>query len=162
LRDNYGAGLIHIPFYSLKGFGHTGGIDGFSSIFSHFSEGDVSYAMISNGTNFNNNDISIAVLSAVYGKPFSIPEFKTFEVDAADLDQYLGDYASSDIPLKITITKGESTLIAQATGQPSFPLEPVEKDVFKFDVAGVVMVFYPTKNTMVLKQGGGQFNYTKE
>lgn len=162
LQDNYGAGLFPIPFYELKGFGHSGGIDGFSSVFSHFSEGEVSYALISNGSNFKNNDISIAVLSAVYGRPFSIPEFKVLKMDSSVLEQYLGVYASSEIPLKITITKGKKSLMAQATGQPSFPLEPVEKNVFKFDVAGVVMEFDPSKNTMVLKQGGGQFNYKKE
>lgn len=161
-KDNFGAGLVRIPFYDLQGFGHTGGIDGFSSVFSHFSEGEVSYALVSNGTHFNNNDISIAVLSAVYNKPFSIPEFKVFEVDPTVLDQYVGVYISSEIPLKITISKGEKSLMAQATGQPSFPLEATEKDVFKFDVAGVVMVFDPSKNTMVLKQGGGQFHYKKE
>ncbi len=162
IQDNCGAGLFPIPFYNLRGFGHTGGIDGFSSVLSHFSEGEVSYALISNGTSFNNNDISIAVLSAVYGKPFTIPEFKTFEVDVSDLDQYLGVYTSSDLPMKITITKDENRLIAQATGQSAFPLEPAERDVFKFDIAGVVLVFNPSKSTMLLKQGGAQFNFIKE
>lgn len=162
MHDSFGAGLFQVPFYNLQGFGHTGGIDGFSSVFSHFSDGKVSYALVSNGTNFNNNDISIAVLSAVYGKPFTIPEFKTFEVGASDLDQYTGVYASSEIPLKITISKNENSLIAQATGQPAFPLEAIEKHVFKFDIAGVVMAFDPSNNKMLLKQGGAQFNFVKE
>jgi CubicO group peptidase (beta-lactamase class C family) len=162
MQDNLGAGLLQVPFYNLKGFGHSGGIDGFSSVFSYFPEGEVSYALVSNGTSVNNNDISIAVLSAVYGKPFSIPEFKTFEIDAGDLDQYLGVYSSSEIPLKITITKGENSLVAQATGQPSFPLEATDENTFKYDIAGVVMVFNPKENSLLLKQGGSQFNFKKE
>jgi CubicO group peptidase (beta-lactamase class C family) len=77
INGQYGMGLFKIPFYDKSGFGHTGGIDGFTSVFTHFADGDISYAMISNGTNFNNNNISIAVLSAVYEKPFEIPDFKT-------------------------------------------------------------------------------------
>src|SRR5690606_30985778 len=100
-----------------------GGIDGFTSIFSFFPDGNVSYAMTSNGTNFNNNDISLAVLSAIYNIPYDIPDFKIYEVKSEDLDQYLGVYSSSQITLKITITKKNKTLIAQATGQASFPLE---------------------------------------
>lgn len=115
-----------------------------------------------NGKNFNNNHISIAVLSAVYGQPYDIPEFKTLRVSSEDLDKYSGVYSSSQIPLKITITKDNETLIAQATGQSAFPLEATGKDKFKFDQAGVVVEFNPTDRTMILKQGGGQFTFTKE
>lgn len=162
LKEHYGMGLFQFPFGTLQGFGHTGGIDGFSSIFIHFADGNVSYALISNGTNFNNNDISIAVLSAVYNQPYDIPELNTIELSSEDLDKYLGMYYSSVISLKINITKENNQLVAQATGQPSFPLEPTAKDKFKFETAGVVMEFTPTEGTMVLKQGGGEFPFKKE
>lgn len=162
IKDHYGLGLFVIPFYEVTGYGHTGGIDGFSSVFSHFSTGNISYAMISNGSNFNNNNISIAVLSAVYNKPYDIPVFSAYQIDPNDLDHYLGVYASPQLPLKITITKANNALIAQGSGQSPFPLEATEKDKFKFDQAGVVMEFNPAEKTMVLKQGGGQFNFTKE
>ena len=162
LKGQFGMGLFQIPFYSKVGYGHTGGIDGFSSVFSHFSDDNISFAQISNGTNFNNNDISIAVLSAVFNKPYEIPEFSTYELTTEDLDQYLGVYSSTQIPLKITITKEGKTLFAQATGQPSFPLEATKKDKFKFDQAGIIMEFNPGAKTMILKQGGGVFEFTKE
>jgi D-alanyl-D-alanine carboxypeptidase len=162
LKDNFGAGLFQIPFYELRGFGHTGGIDGFTSLFCYFPDGNVSYALTSNGTNYNNNNISIAVLSAAYGKPFTLPEFTSFRINADDLDQYLGVYTSSQIPLKITISKDKNSLIAQATGQQAFPLEATEKDVFKFDIAGVIMEFNPSENAMLLKQSGAEFSFIKE
>jgi D-alanyl-D-alanine carboxypeptidase len=84
IKENFGIGLFQIPFYNKVGYGHTGGIDGFSSIISHFSDGDISYALVSNGTNYNNNDISISVLSAVYNKPYDIPTFSTNEVKSED------------------------------------------------------------------------------
>jgi len=157
---------VQFTFDNKIASGHTGGIDGFSSTFSYFSDEKISYALISNGTNFNNNNISIVVLSAIFGKPFAIPEFITLDLSAEDLDKYLGVYASLQIPLKITITKDNKTLIAQATGQSAFPLEATEKDKFKFDQAGVVMefnpTFNPTENTLILKQSGGQFKFLKE
>lgn len=162
VKDRFGMGLFQIPFYDKIGYGHTGGIDGFSSVFSHFSDGNISYALTSNGTNFNNNDISIAVLSAVFDKPYSIPEFKTFEVSSEDLDKYLGVYSSVQLPLKITISKENSTLIAQATGQSAFPLEPTELNKFKFDMAGIVLEFNPDENSMILYQGGAKFEFVKE
>lgn len=159
--DRYGNGLFQIPFYDKISYGHTGGIDGFSSIFTNF-DNNVSYALVSNGTNFNNNDISIAVLSAVYNKPYDIPDFKSYNLTSDDLDKYLGIYSSTQFPLKITITKDDATLIAQATGQPSFPLKATNKDIFKFDQAGLVLEFNPTDKTMILKQGGGQYTLNKE
>lgn len=162
IKDGYGIGLFQIPFYKSLSYGHTGGIDGFSSVYSHFTDDKISYALISNGTNFNNNDISIAVLSAVYNKPYEIPVLTTYILASEDLDKYLGVYASKQIPLKITITKDGNTLIAQGTGQPAFPLEATEKDKFKFDKAGAKFEFTPTEKTMVLFQGGGQIKFTKE
>lgn len=162
LKDNYGMGLFKIPFYNKTGFGHTGGIDAFSSVFSYFPEDKISFALTSNGTNYNNNNISIAVLSSIYNKPYEIPGFKNYEVTTEDLDKYLGIYSSNDIPLKITITKNDKTLIAQATGQPPFGLEATDKDKFKFDQAGVIMEFSPADKKMILKQGGATYNYTKE
>lgn len=162
IKDGYGIGLFQIPFYKSVSYGHTGGIDGFSSIYSYFSDDKISYALISNGTNINNNDISIAVLSAIYDKPYEIPVFTTFNLTSEDLDKYLGVYSSKQIALKITITKDGNTLIAQGTGQPAFPIEATEKDKFKFDQAGAKFEFNPTAKTMILFQGGGQINFTKE
>jgi len=162
IKDGYGIGLFQIPFYKSIGYGHTGGIDGFSSVYSYFSDKKISYALTSNGTNYNNNNISIAVLSAVYGHPYEIPTFTAFEVTSEELSKYLGVYASKQIPLKITITKKENVLIAQGTGQPTLPLEATEKDKFKFDQAGAEFEFHPKDNTMILFQGGGQILFTKE
>lgn len=162
LKDGYGIGLFQIPFYKSVGYGHTGSIDGFSSVYSHFSDDKISYALISNGTNMNNNDISIAVLSAVYDKAYEIPAFSTFNLTSEDLDKYLGVYSSKQIALKITITKDGNTLIAKGTGQPAFPIEATGKDKFKFDQAGAKFEFNPTSKTMILFQGGGQILFTKE
>jgi CubicO group peptidase (beta-lactamase class C family) len=162
VKGQYGMGLFIIPFYDKAGFGHTGGIDGFSSVFSYFSDGDVSYAMTCNGSNFNTNNISITVLSAISNRPYEIPEFSSIVVSSEELDNYLGVYSSPQIPIRITITRKNNTLIGQGSGQASFPLEPAGKDKFKFDQADLVMEFNPANNTMILTQGGGRFEFKRD
>ncbi len=162
MQDFYGMGLIQMPFYDKTGFGHTGGIDGFRSVFAYFPTDEISFAYASNGMNFNGNDISIAILSAVYNKAFDIPQFTTYELTSEDLDKYLGIYSSKQLPLQITITKVNNKLFGQGTGQPSFPLEAIEKDKFEFKQAGLIMEFNPAEKTMILKQSGRVFNFEKE
>ena len=162
IKEGYGIGLFQYPFYNSAGYGHNGGIDGFSSVYSHYADEKISYALVSNGSNFNDNNISIAVLSAVYNKPYEIPAFIHFSVTSEELDKYLGVYSSNQIALKITITKEGNTLIAQGTGQTAFPLEATGKDKFKFDQAGAEFEFNPNEKTMVLFQGGAQIKFTKE
>lgn len=160
--DGFGMGLFQIPFYDKMAYGHTGGIDAFNSIFAYFPNDNISYALTSNGINYNINDISIAVLSAVFDKPYDIPEFSVYKIAPVDLDKYVGIYSSTAVPMKISITKSNNTLIAQATGQSEFPLTPKDKDTFTFDQAGIEMKFNPAEKTMLLKQVGFQFEFTKE
>ncbi len=162
LEDGYGMGIFPVPFYDKKGFGHTGGIDGFTSFLYIFPEEKISIALTSNGSRFNNNDIAIAALSDCFDKPFTLPSFYAVELTSADLDKYLGSYANPEIPIKISITKDSLSLIAQATGQPSFTLELIGKDSFEFSLAGVEIQFIPQKNLLILKQGGGEFSFKRE
>ena len=162
LEDGYGMGIFPVPFYDKKGFGHTGGVDGFSSFLYIFPEEKISIALTSNGSRFNNNDIAIAALSDCFDKPFTLPSFYAVELTSADLDKYLGSYANPEIPIKISITKDSLSLIAQATGQPSFTLETIGKDSFEFSPAGVEIQFIPQKNLLILKQGGGEFSFKRE
>ena len=42
IKDGYGIGLFQIPFYKSLGYGYTGGIDGFSSVYSYFTDNKIS------------------------------------------------------------------------------------------------------------------------
>lgn len=53
-------------------------------------------------------------------------------------------YSSKEIPLKISITKNDTTLLAQATGQSAFPLDATDKNIFKFEQAGIILEFNST------------------
>ena len=164
ITDGFGMGMFQIPFDTKKAYGHNGGIDGFASNLAYFPEDSLAIAYCTNGQAYPMNDILIGVLSICFDRAYSIPTFQSrfISINPDEFTKYAGIYSSTQIPLKITITKNNETLIAQATGQPSFPLDAVEKDTFKFDPAGVILEFNPEKNEMTLKQGGGVFLFKKD
>ncbi|MCR9250848.1 MAG: beta-lactamase family protein [bacterium] len=163
LKDNYGMGLFEFPFNSKKAFGHTGGIDGFSSMVGHFRKDNMTITYIGNGVITSVNDILIAALSIYFGKKYDLPDFENeYKPNVEDIQSYPGIYATASMPLKITITVNGNTVTAQATGQPAFMLQAVEKHNFKFDAAGLKMEFLPDENAFILKQGGGEFKFVKD
>jgi len=162
INEGLGLGIMQFPFKDKMGYGHGGGIDGFTSFLGYLKEDKIAVALTSNGTLYDNNQILIPAVSAVLGVPFDVPSFEEVDVDSNILDRYVGEYSSTQLPLKITITKEGSSISAQATGQSAFPLTATATNVFKFDPAGVVLEFDESKNQMTLKQGGGVFMFTKE
>ncbi len=162
MTDGYGMAMFEFPFYDKKAYGHNGSIDGFGSVLVYFPKDSLAVAYCSNGTGYSINNILIGVLSIYFDMPYQIPSFKSITLKPEDLDKYTGIYSSTQIALKITITKNNATLIAQATGQSSFALETTDKDVFKYGADGIEMDFTPEKNQFTLKQGGANYLYTKD
>lgn len=165
IKDGMGMGMFQVPFNTKRGYGHNGYIDGSASNLFYFPEDGLAVAYCSNGVVYALNDIIIGALSIYFNVPYKLPEFKAEEappLTEQDLEKYLGVYASAQMPLKITITKDQAQLMAQATGQSAFPLKPSGKDKFKFDAAGIVIEFRPEKGELSLKQGGGNFAFTRE
>ncbi|GAB3638149.1 serine hydrolase domain-containing protein [Hymenobacter arcticus] len=164
IRDGYGRALFQVPFGAKKGYGHTGGIDGFRSVAYYFPGDELAVALCSNGGTYAPNDLIIGALSIYFGVPYKVPTFAatTYVPAPADLDRYAGTYANPQLPIKITMTREGSTLRSQATGQAAFPLEPVRAGVFKFEQAGIQVDFAADKPTFTLKQSGGTYVFTKE
>ena len=164
IRDGYGRGLMVMPFGSKRSYGHGGAIDEFVSLMSYFPDDKLAVTLCTNGRKSNINDAMLGVLSIYFGQPYRIPNFAApaFTPAAADFDRYVGSYASAGFPLKIAVTREGAVLKAQATGQPAFALEPVSKDVFKFDQAGIRMEFDAAAPVFKLKQGGKEFEFKKE
>jgi len=161
VKDNYGMAMFAIPFYDKKGYGHSGGIDGFTSLLIYFPQEKLAIAYTSNGVHYSTNDVILGALSIYFNRPFTIPEFKTITLSTADLDKYVGEYSSTQINLKIAITKQNTTLYGQATGQRTFPLEAKGSDKFTYTTVGVTIQFDPAKNSFSLTQGGHTYLFTK-
>ncbi len=162
VKEGYGRGLFAVPFYNRTGYGHDGSIDGFRSVLYHFADGDISIAVTANGVAMNTNDISIVLLSAAYQLPFSMPDFHVPALTASDLELYTGTYRSAQLPMKITVTSNGKSITAQATAQAPFPLVPMGNDRFSFTPAGIFIEFQPGEHTMILKQGVGVYNFSRE
>lgn len=151
LEDNYGKGLVTMPFDGKKFHGHTGGIESFRAVVGYNEEEKFGLSLIVNGDNFNRNDIMIGVLSLYYEKPYTFPNLKDFAVSKEVLSKYIGTYSSPTFPMKIMVTEENGSLFAQATGQSSFPLSAKSETEFVFLAAGIKIVF--AENQLTLKQG---------
>jgi CubicO group peptidase (beta-lactamase class C family) len=158
IKEGYGKALVQFPFGERRFYGHGGKIEEFNSMLGYYPTEKLSFSLISNGNNFEQNDIIIGILSIYYKMPFPFPKF--MKMDKAELAKFLGTYASKDLPLKITVSEKNGELSAQATGQGAFPLTFKEETTFVFAPAGIEMVF--GENSFVLNQSGMKFNFTKE
>ncbi|MPS65571.1 MAG: D-alanyl-D-alanine carboxypeptidase [Chryseobacterium sp.] len=160
--DNYGYGLVKVPFGKYSGFGHTGGIDNFRSALFYFPDVKTAVSFTTNQADMDTNEISIKMMETATGKDFEMPSFKTLEIPESELQKFVGNYSSPDVPLKINIFIKDKKLMAQATGQGAFPLEATSETSFKFDMAGIVIDFYPAKKQFVIIQRGTKNTFTKE
>ncbi len=158
IKDGYGKGLVQFPFGERKFYGHNGKIENFISMLGYYPKDRVSVSLIVNGNNYNSNDIMIGILSIYYKIPYPFPVFVT--LDEASVKPFLGTYATTEMPLKLTISQKEGNLMAQATGQSAFPLTPKNKNTFVFPAAGIEIIF--ETNTLTLKQAGQKFKFIKE
>ncbi len=167
IKDGYGMGFFQAPFYDKKGYLHNGGIDGFSSSLVYFPDDKLEVALLMNGLAYQMNDIMIGVLSIYYDKDYAIPQFKKpVQLPESLLGRYVGVYSSKEFPLKITITQQGQKLMAQATGQNAFPLAAISETEFRYDAAGVVILFTieadATVKQLTLQQMGRSFHFEKE
>ncbi len=163
LQNNYGLGLTSYPFNRLRGFGHTGGIDGFSSIVVHFPDSNLSYAFTSNGSNMNANEVSLNVLNAVTGNQVQMStEKRVYRVSPDELKKYVGVYTSDRLNLDYTLELKKDTLYAQLTGQNTYALTPIDKDVFSYSVVEAEIHIEPIRKEIILKQGGKLYVFKKK
>ncbi|OYU82271.1 MAG: D-alanyl-D-alanine carboxypeptidase [Flavobacterium sp. BFFFF1] len=160
ITDGYGKGIFTFPFFAKTFYGHTGGIEGFSSMLGYNQEDGLAYAMTVNGANYDTNQIAIYVLSSYYGTAFKWPEFKTVAVDEKKLQSYAGIYATDKMPIKITIAYNNGGLTAQATGQSAFPLTAESETDFTFEPAGITISF--SENAFKIIQGGMTTDFKKD
>lgn len=160
MDKGYGKGIFAMPFAERKFYGHEGGIESFTSSLTHYPKEKLSIALLDNGQGYGIDGIMIGILSIYYKMPYRFPNLKTAVVDLSILKKYVGIYSDPNFPMKISIKEENGVLICQATGQESFPLNPLSDTKFNFDPAGLELVFSP--NAMTILQGGHEFKLTKE
>lgn len=162
IQDAAGLGLFRIPFYGRWALGHGGNIDAFQSTFGYFPNDGVSFSILSNAAAVITNDVTIALLSAVFGRPFVLPDYRMVDLSAKHMEAYTGVYRSASLPMKIKVSVSEGKLVAQANGQVPFDLTPHPDHRFSNEAAGIDIVFVPSKGEMSLSQAGGRYLFKRE
>ena len=105
------------------------------------------------GENYNYNDIILGILSIHYKLPYIFPNLKSVALDESMLRKHEGIYSNPALPFKVNIKLVDGVLIAHATDQGSFPLNPLSDNVFNFDPAGVTITFTATGFTLQQADG---------
>lgn len=168
IEENYGMGLFSYPYQDTRGYGHSGGIDGFQSNLAYYPDEELTLAITTNFLSYSQNEMLIAMLHAWHGETPELPDLETVELEESYLEKLAGEYESGQLPLDITLRVSGGQLMAQATGQSEFPLDAQSETRFRFDQAGVVIEFEPPEgedgefNTFTLHQAGGQYRFQRK
>ncbi|MEO7308424.1 MAG: hypothetical protein ABIR78_12195, partial [Ferruginibacter sp.] len=88
--------------------------------------------------------------------------FNPASVKTEDLDKLVGEYTSTGVPFKITLSRDGRILIADVTGQGKVNLTQTAENKFEYTEAGAVFEFASGKTEFVLAQGGGKYSFTKK
>ena len=170
LEDGYGLGMTAAPFGEKQFYGHFGSIDGFVSAAGYNTEDGLNITVLSNAVNYNFNEVLIAVLKTMYGHSIDIPDFSAKSITLSEkvLSSFEGQFASTQIPIKIRFWVEDGRLMSQGEGQGAVPLTAYLETKFRFDPAGLVINFEEPNsssnrsNGFVLSQGGGKYEFKRQ
>lgn len=157
--NSYGYGIETVPFGDDHiGYGHSGHIDGFSTMCGYFPEEQLSVSFFNNGAVMSFNQINIYLLSIIFDKAYTFPNFKKVAVNESELKGLAGTYRADGVPMDLTVMANGNKLWAQASGQDSFLLTAIGKDTFEFQQADIKMSFTRDKDKLaqavIMEQGG--------
>jgi D-alanyl-D-alanine carboxypeptidase len=166
IRDGYGLGMVKFPFGKKVFYGHTGGIDGFESMLAYNEDDKTAMCITGNGFNYSINEIAIGLLSINYGLPFSVPDFEKKKESVQVSKAPEGIYNNEKMGMKITVFKEKDQLMAQATGQQAFALTEIAALDYKFDAAGIRILFMTNEAGNItqfkLMQGGMNLIFVRD
>lgn len=164
--NSYGYGIETVPFGDDHiGYGHSGRIDGFSTMCGYFPEEKLSVSFFNNGVVMSFNQINIYLLSIIFDKAYTFPNFKKVAVNEQDLKDLSGIYHADGVPMDLTVMANGNKLWAQASGQDSFLLTAIGKDTFEFQQADIKMSFIRDKDkpaqSLIMEQDGDKLVMTR-
>jgi CubicO group peptidase (beta-lactamase class C family) len=162
ITNGHGMGFLEFEFDKKKALGYIGGIDEYESVLAYFTGDSLAIAWCSNGRVYPIRGIVTGSLNIYFDKIYSIPDFKLLTIKPGHLKKYTGVYSSSEISIRIKISRHKQNLIAQPSGYSSYPLDAIGLDKFKNDEASVAIEFDPKKNAMRLKRGDMSYHFIKE
>ncbi|MDX2268269.1 MAG: serine hydrolase [Bryobacter sp.] len=129
VKGGYGYGTSLRPFQGKATDGHNGGINGFVSLFTRFTDEGTAVVALANFEDIPGNEVMPGLMAlAVGGSPEMPKERKEVSLEESVLEEYVGRYElTPDFSLSIRL-EGKQ-LITQATKQPPIPVFAEAKDV---------------------------------
>ncbi|AYN01905.1 serine hydrolase domain-containing protein [Chryseobacterium sp. 3008163] len=159
----FGLGIMKAPFYNKVSYGHGGDTAGTHTLVSYSPTENYSIATVINGEKLSHGKIFLGIVSLIYDQEYEYPKFTELKkASEKELQKYEGNYYSKETKLDFKIFIKEEILFAQLTYQPSFPLEYVEGNTFKYDNAGVEIIFSPENKQLSLIQNGNTLVFDKK
>lgn len=140
--SNYGFGLGPRMLGTHRSIGHNGGINGFSTDMTRYPDDGLTVIVLSNLTSGGSSRIATELARLYLGVPAPPPPapLTAVAVKPDVLDRYVGEYELAK-GFNITVKREGDRLTAQATGQGAFTLTSVSETDFRFQPAGIKMVF---------------------
>lgn len=131
VKGNYGYGWMQEKYKNHKWIFHSGGIEGFVTNISRFTDDSLTIILLKNIDNqmfFPANQIPRSIMLDF---PYEIPlERKVAKVDTKIYEKLCGDY-ELEPGFVLSITKENNRIFSQATDQPKLEIFP-ESDYFYF------------------------------
>lgn len=169
-NNRYGLGLFATDLNGHLFYGHDGAIDGFMASVGYNTEDGFAYSVLSNGVNYQFSDFVKNVARAIYKEQLHYPDFDAQPValNLETLKMGEGDFVSNKHPLDLTLFVESDSLMARATGQGSFSLTPYSATEFRFEQAGITLLFDSSNikngkySEFELAQGGRKFVFKRK
>lgn len=85
------------------------------------------------------------------------------EIATMDVEPYVGTYSSADLPVKLTFSQKEKTLLAKTSNSPQeFVMQAAGNHVFSIAQIGITVEFKPNEKKLVLIEGTQKREFVKE
>lgn len=160
IKDDYGMGIFPYNFNHTKGYGHNGRIEEFYTAVRYFPGQRLAVSYITNGILYPRTDILDGVLKICFDEAYTIPFSQLVTLQSSDLDKYLGEYASGDLPFKVICRKENNMLVFEAGGR-IMTAEPVATDYFMDLKTGTFFQFTLQRGELQIKETDNVYYLSK-
>jgi len=140
-KDNYGYGWGISKLFGHKRISHGGGINGFTTNISRYTDDDVCIIVLSNFDHSSTGKISRDLAAIVFREKYELPKERIeIKIDPQIYDAYVGQY-ELDPEFIINITKENDRLFAEATGRPKAEIFPESEIKFFLKMVDAQITF---------------------
>lgn len=150
-NQDYGLGVFKFQFESDFAYGHEGRINEYYTTLIYFPSSKLSIAYCTNGIGYPRDDIINAVIQISNDQNYELPNFSGIRSSEETLNKFVGNYASSTMPMEVTCAIENGRLIVETQGTP-FETTRISENYFANYQFGYFFEFLPDKRTLLIKE----------